>query len=64
MFSTDRVLSQEEQACEYSFTSSHEQDSNSRFIVSILLKESVNKLGDSKLQAQDFKERIICVNYM
>lgn len=50
--------SEEEIKCEQHFKDTHKRDSQGRFIVSIPFKDSVEKLGDSKMNAE---RRFYCV---
>lgn len=47
-----KAQSQEEKACEAEFVKHTKRDADGRFIVSIPLKDSVEKLGDSRKQAE------------
>lgn len=51
--SDDKALSLEEKECEAHFISTFQRNKDGRFIVSIPLKHSIDKLGDSKRQAQN-----------
>ncbi|XP_011877666.1 PREDICTED: uncharacterized protein LOC105567409, partial [Vollenhovia emeryi] len=49
--SSRSLLSTEHQACEDHFQSTHSRDENSRYIVRLPSKDSVNQLGNSKIKA-------------